>query len=103
MFAFFALQFSSGLSVYFITSNIATVVQYAIINRERLEWSPISIGALNLPLPTISPPEPVKKSSKLETGGTSTNPTIQAQEKMSSRKAKRLKARKARGGKKRGR
>ena len=102
MFAFFALQFSSGLSIYFITSNIATVVQYMLINRERLEWAPVKIaGVLEFPIPSITAPTPTKLSQKTEQGGTSTNPTAAAQEKMSSRKAKRLKARKARGGKRR--
>lgn len=102
MFAFFALQFSSGLSIYFITSNIATVVQYMILNRERLEWAPVNIaGVVELPIPTISPPPTTKISQQSEQGGTSANPTSVAQEKMSSRKAKRLKARKARGGKRR--
>lgn len=102
MFAFFALQFSSGLSIYFITSNIATVVQYMLINRDRLEWAPVKIaGVLEFPIPSITPPTPTKLSQKTEQGGTSTNPTAAAQEKMSSRKAKRLKARKARGGKRR--
>ena len=100
MFAFFALQFSSGLSIYFITSNIATVAQYMLINRERLEWAPVKIaGVLEFPIPSITAPTPTKLSQKTEQGGTSTNPTAAAQEKMSSRKAKRLKARKARGGK----
>ncbi|MBO36592.1 MAG: hypothetical protein CL612_02025 [Anaerolineaceae bacterium] len=102
MFAFFALQFSSGLSIYFITSNIATVVQYMVINRERLEWSPVNIaGVVELPIPKISPPPTTQISQQSEQGGTSANPTTVAQEKMSSRKAKRLKARKARGGKRR--
>ena len=102
MFAFFALQFSSGLSIYFITSNIATVAQYMLINRERLEWAKVNIaGVFEFPIPSISAPEPTKLSQKTEQGGTAANPTAEAQEKMSSRKAKRLKARKARGGKRR--
>ena len=102
MFAFFALQFSSGLSIYFITSNIVTVVQYMLINREKLEWVPVKVaGVLEIPIPSITAPAPapIKLSKKSEQGGTSANPTAAAQEKMSSRKAKRLKARKASGGK----
>ena len=72
MFAFFALQFSSGLSIYFITSNIATVAQYMLINRERLEWAPVKIaGIFELPNPSISAPPPTKISQQSEKGGTS--------------------------------
>ena len=73
-----------------------------LINRERLEWAPVKIaGIFELPIPSISAPPPTKISQQSEKGGTSSNPTAVAQEKMSSRKAKRLKARKARGGKRR--
>jgi YidC/Oxa1 family membrane protein insertase len=33
MFGFFALSFSSALSIYFIISNVVGVGQYAVINR----------------------------------------------------------------------
>jgi membrane protein insertase Oxa1/YidC/SpoIIIJ len=33
MFGFFALSFSSALSIYFVISNAVGVAQYAIINR----------------------------------------------------------------------
>jgi YidC/Oxa1 family membrane protein insertase len=33
MFGFFALSFSSALSIYFVISNLVGVVQYAVINR----------------------------------------------------------------------
>jgi len=33
MFGFFALSFSSALSIYFVVSNVVGVAQYAIINR----------------------------------------------------------------------
>lgn len=56
MFGFFALQFASGLSIYFITANIVTILQFAILNRERLEWKDTSIfGLFQIPFPTFSP------------------------------------------------
>ncbi len=100
MFAFFALQFSSGLSIYFITANIATIAQYMFLNRERLEWDNVKMpGGLRLRLPTIAAaPVTSKVSPKLSTAGTPANPTPAAEKKISRRKAKRLRARKAKGG-----
>jgi YidC/Oxa1 family membrane protein insertase len=100
MFAFFALQFSSGLSIYFITANIATIAQYMFLNRERLEWNNVKMpGGLRLRLPTIAAaPVTSKVSPKLSMAGTPANPTPTAEKKISRRKAKRLRARKAKGG-----
>ncbi len=100
MFAFFALQFSSGLSIYFITANIATIAQYMFLNRERLEWNNVKMpGGLRLLLPTIAAaPVTSKVSPKLSMAGTPANPTPTAEKKISRRKAKRLRARKAKGG-----
>lgn len=38
MFGFFALSFASGLSIYFIASNIIGIGQYAAMGRVRLPW-----------------------------------------------------------------
>lgn len=105
MFAFFALQFSSGLSIYFVTANIATIAQYMYLNRERLEWKDMKIpGGLQLPIPfpsVAAAPVTSKVSPKLSTDGTPASPTQAAEEKISRRKAKRLRARKAKGGSRR--
>ena len=100
MFAFFALQFSSGLSIYFITANIATIAQYMFLNRERLEWNNVKMpGGLRLQLPTIAAsPVTSKVSPKPATAGTPAKPTPAAEKKISRRKAKRLRARQAKGG-----
>ncbi|MDP6792481.1 MAG: YidC/Oxa1 family membrane protein insertase, partial [Anaerolineales bacterium] len=97
MFAFFALQFSSGLSIYFVTANIATIAQYMYLNRERMEWTNIKMpGGLQLPIPSVAAvPETSKVSRKLSTDETPAGPTQAAEEKISRRKAKRLRARKA--------
>ena len=56
MFGFFALQFASGLSIYFITANIVTILQFGILNRERLEWKDTNIlGFFSIPFPTFAP------------------------------------------------
>lgn len=56
MFGFFALQFASGLSIYFITANIVSILQFGLINRERLEWKTTSIlGAFEIPMPQFAP------------------------------------------------
>ncbi len=100
MFAFFALQFSSGLSIYFITANIATIAQYMYLNHERLEWTSVKIpGGMQLRLPSVAAaPATSKVSAKPSTVGTPANPTPAAEKKISRRKAKRLRARKAKGG-----
>ncbi|MDA0699233.1 MAG: YidC/Oxa1 family membrane protein insertase [Chloroflexi bacterium] len=52
MFGFFALQFASGLSIYFITSNIAGIGQYAFLNRAKFSWGKLSLpGGISLPWP----------------------------------------------------
>ena len=52
MFGFFALQFASGLSIYFITSNIAGIGQYAFLNRAKFSWGKLSLpGGRSLPWP----------------------------------------------------
>ncbi len=100
MFAFFALQFSSGLSIYFVTANIATIAQYMYLNRERLEWANMKMpGGLQLRIPSVAAaPAPSKMSPKPSTMGTPANPTPAAEQIISRRKEKRLRARKARGG-----
>ena len=103
MFAFFALQFSSGLSIYFITANIATIGQYMALNREKLEWNEVKLpGGMHLPFPSVAP-EPVtsKIPPKPSTPGTPGKPTEAAEKKISRRKAKRVRARKAKGGSRR--
>ncbi len=103
MFAFFALQFSSGLSIYFITANIATIGQYMYLNRERLEWINMKIpGGIQLKIPSVAAaPLPSKVSPKLSAARTPANPTPEAKNKISRRKEKRLQARKAKGGSRR--
>ena len=106
MFAFFALQFASGLSIYFITANIAMIAQFFLINRERLEWTLLKMPAgLGIPFPTL-------KATPAATVGRASSSAAAEQdkkssddgEKMSRSKRKRLdriRARKARGGAKR--
>ena len=103
MFAFFALQFSSGLSIYFVTANIATIAQYMFLNRERIEWNNFRIpGGLEIPLPSIAAASITSNvPTKSPPAVSPSNPTEVAEKKISRRKAKRLQARKARGGSRR--
>lgn len=43
MYGFFALQFSVGLSIYFIVSNVIGIIQYALVGKQNLK--PVSSGA----------------------------------------------------------
>lgn len=52
MMGWMAYQFSAGLALYFLASNIATVAQYAAMGR--VDWSKI--------LPWVKPPEQPKLS-----------------------------------------
>jgi YidC/Oxa1 family membrane protein insertase len=38
MFGFFSLQFSVGLSIYFIVSNIVGIVQYSLMGKSNVNW-----------------------------------------------------------------
>ncbi len=42
MYGFFALQFSVGLSIYFIVSNVVGIIQYALVGKQNLK--PVSSG-----------------------------------------------------------
>ena len=97
MFAFFALQFSSGLSIYFITANIATIAQFMYLNREKLEWTNMKmLGGISLQLPSVAA-NPMPSTPPPNPSTTPANPTPAAEEKISRRKEKRLRARKAKG------
>lgn len=59
MFGFFALTFASGLSIYFIISNLVGMVQYWAMNRMGLRASPSSAGTTS-----DKPPKPAAIESK---------------------------------------
>lgn len=46
MYGFFALQFSVGLSIYFIVSNIIGIIQYALVGKQNL--TPVAANAAPL-------------------------------------------------------
>jgi YidC/Oxa1 family membrane protein insertase len=55
MFGFFALQFASGLSIYFITSNLAGIGQYAFLNRANFSWGKLTLpGGISMPWPNYT-------------------------------------------------
>ena len=62
MFGFFALQFASGLSIYFIVSNIIGTIQFGYMNRERLELKPTQIPFIKIP--SFKPEEVAGKKKK---------------------------------------
>ena len=65
MFGIFALSFASGLSIYFIGSNLVGIIQYALMGR---------IDVKRLIGRGSSQPEPAKKSvAKMEASGSSDN------------------------------
>ncbi len=49
MFGMFALQFASGLSIYFIVSNVVGIAQYALTGR-RSRSAPVSAGSKPVPV-----------------------------------------------------
>jgi YidC/Oxa1 family membrane protein insertase len=60
MFGFFALQVPQGLVLYWVTSNLFTLVQQYFITRQRPAQAAIGEGA---PIP---PPKPIPESAKTE-------------------------------------
>lgn len=62
MLAFFAYQFASGLSIYFIVSNFMGILQFTYMNRERLEWKPTGVPLIYVP--EFKPPEDPKASRR---------------------------------------
>lgn len=59
MFGFMSLNFAAGLSVYFIVSNVATMLQSAWTNRANLYWQSVNLpGGLSFKFP-IFPTTPV--------------------------------------------
>jgi YidC/Oxa1 family membrane protein insertase len=63
MFGWMALSFASGLSIYFIVSNIATVLQSAWTNRENFYWQRFSLGGVSIAFPSF-PSQPVTQPAK---------------------------------------
>ncbi len=59
MFGFFALSFASGLSIYFIASNIIGIGQYAAMGRIKLPWQREKGAAA----PAAAPASPPAKAS----------------------------------------
>jgi YidC/Oxa1 family membrane protein insertase len=72
MFGFMSLQFASGLSIYFIISNLVSMVQYPLSNpqqRRRL------IAFLRRePLPAIEPPKSAKSAKSAKSGSKPAKP-----------------------------
>ena len=106
MFAFFALQFASGLSIYFIIANIAMIAQFYLLNRERIEWTSLKLaGVLEIPFPTlVSAPAGNMALTKPSGAGNKDSAPVPDNGEMSKSKRKRLdriRARKAKGGSKR--
>lgn len=105
MFAFFALQFASGLSLYFITANIAMIAQFYLLNREKLEWTLLKLpGGLGIRFPTMAAAPSTVRPSAPNTSGVDLQDGNGEGETMSRSKRKRLdriSARKAKGGSKR--
>lgn len=67
MFGFFSLQFSVGLSIYFIVSNIVGIVQYSMMGKTRLDLRQLIGGksrAETVIPDTVSKPKPTTKPSK---------------------------------------
>lgn len=59
MFGLFALQFASGLSIYFIVSNIVSIVQGWFVQRGR---APALVTTTGAPSPTSKASKPVKSA-----------------------------------------
>ena len=62
MFGFFALSFASGLSIYFIISNLIGVLQYWIMNKVGLRGMAAEpVGKTAEPTVAAGPPKPIKR------------------------------------------
>ena len=106
MFAFFALQFASGLSIYFVTANIAMIAQFFFLNRERIEWTRLKLpGGMGMPFPGLASTPAVNLSrSKESSDGGKDNAVLDDDGQISKSKKKRMeriRARKAKGSSKR--
>ncbi|MFO7322255.1 MAG: YidC/Oxa1 family membrane protein insertase [Chloroflexota bacterium] len=81
MYGFFALQFSVGLSIYFIVSNILGIIQYALMGKTSIK--PVNTtdsGDTNTNRQTGSTPavieaKPSRPKSKAQTGKTPAKPS----------------------------
>lgn len=62
MFGFMSLQFASGLSIYFIVSNLVSMVQYPLTNDQ--QRARLLAFLRREPPPAIPAPAPVAKGSK---------------------------------------
>lgn len=62
MFGFMSLQFASGLSIYFIVSNLVSMVQYPLSNDQ--QRARLLAFLRREPPPAITAPAPVAKGSK---------------------------------------
>ncbi len=67
MFGFISLQFAAGLSIYFVVANLVTMLQTAVVNRERFHWIEWSLpgGIATFPFPSFAAePKELPKSTK---------------------------------------
>jgi YidC/Oxa1 family membrane protein insertase len=64
---YLALTFAAGLSLYFITTNVITVAQYAIMGK--VDWSNLTLKNL---IPKFSLPRPATQNQPIPT---SSNPS----------------------------
>ncbi len=83
MFGFFALSFASGLSIYFIASNIIGIGQYAAMGRIKLPWKHDEKEA---PTKAAAKPSPKAAAPTASTTSTATPPTASAAPARSARK-----------------
>lgn len=105
MFGFFALQFASGLSIYFITANIVGIFQSAYLNREKFHWTTLRLpGGVEFPFPSFAAepatapagPRPGSVSTPRKPAPTSGSRKTSTRSRKRKGKRKRARARKAR-------
>ena len=82
MFGFFALSFASGLSIYFIVSNIIGIGQYAAMGRIKLPWKHDEAAsapkASAKQAPVVATNEPAGQTAAASTAATSGAPAASA-------------------------
>lgn len=66
MFGFFSLSFASGLSIYFIVSNLLTMVQYAVMPGANINWR--NLLSFSSPPPAKPAGKPIAKAGKGKAG-----------------------------------
>ncbi len=78
MFGFISLQFAAGLSIYFVVANLVTMLQTAVVNRERFHWIEWSLpgGIASIPFPSFAAepkaiPKPTKATIKAKSSSVS--------------------------------